>query len=240
MSYKIEYRDICLKFGKRNILENVNICAKEGELTGIVGPNGCGKSSLIKTTFGFYEYNKGDIFIEGISHKKYSNKELSQKIGYVAQENNVVFNFTVYDIVSMGNKDIKAVYNALDELKISHLVKEPIQNLSGGERKMVFIARALAQNSDIIILDEPTNHLDINHQLFILDYLKKSGKTILMVIHDLRLATKYCDSIYVIKDGKNFCSGKPEKALSKENVYNVFGINGEVLNIDKYGLDFMI
>ncbi len=240
MSYKIEYNGIYLKFGKKEILNNVTVKAEEGKITGIVGPNGCGKSSLVKTTFGFYEYNKGNIFIDGISHKKYSQKELSSKIGYVAQENNTIFNFTVYDIVSMGNSNKKAVYNALEELKISHLAKEQMEKLSGGEKKMVFISRAIAQNTDTIILDEPTNHLDINHQLFILDYLKNSGKTVLMVIHDLRLATKYCNSIYVIKNGKNFCFGTPQEALSKKNVEEVFSIKGEVVNLDDYGIDFMI
>ena len=240
MACKIEYNGIYLKLGGKEILNNVTVKAEKGNITGIVGPNGCGKSSLIKTTFGFYEYNKGDIFIDGVSHKKYSQKELSSKIGYVAQENNTVFNFTVYDIVSMGNSNKKSVYNALEELKISHLAKEQIQKLSGGEKKIVFIARAIAQNTDTIILDEPTNHLDINHQLFILDYLKNSGKTVLIVIHDLRLATKYCDTIYVIKKGKNFCFGEPQKALSKKNVEEVFSIKGEAINVDGYGIDFMI
>ena len=128
-------------------------------------------------------------------------------------------------------EQIREVYRAvvaaaLEELGIAQFADRSIQRLSGGERKMAFIARAVAQGTDMFILDEPTNHLDIRHQLFVMDYLKKAGKTTLIVIHDLRLATHYCDYLYMLSDGVVFAEGPPLEVLKCDNVRHVFGVHG--------------
>lgn len=229
----ITYSDIAVKLGGRDILTGVTMSSKEGKIVGIVGANGCGKSTLIKTTFGIVHNHQGDILIDGRSVKDYSPRTLASMIGYVGQDQTVAFDFSVRDVISMGlyaRRDKKhgkvIVDKAMTSLGVDKFADRSIQRLSGGERKMVFIARAVAQGAEMFILDEPTNHLDIKHQLFVMDYLKKSGKTTVIVIHDLRLAAHYCDYIYMISGGKVFAQGEPLDVLTKENVRQVFGING--------------
>lgn len=242
---EVEYRNMHVTRGKKKILHGVNLTAESGKITGIIGPNGCGKSTLLKTTLGLYAREAGEILIDGNTLSELSNRQLAQLYGYVGQDSNCIFDFTVYEVVSMAVRgklgkgvERNAVMDALNSLGIAHLRDRNIQSLSGGEKKMVFIARAFAQGVDIIILDEPTNHLDIKHQLFILDLLKKSKKTIIIVLHDLRLAAHYCDKLYLLENGKNVCCGEPTKVLSKENVLNVFGVEGFAYKKDEKTLDF--
>ena len=177
-----------------------------------------------------------------------TRKELSEKLGYVGQETACVFDFTVEDIIGMAlynrkkektsSKEI--IRHAMEELKITDFSGRNIQTLSGGERKMVFLARAVAQGVDTIILDEPTNHLDICHQLFLLNYLKQSGKTILIVIHDLRLASYYCDTLYLMEEGRVLSHGTPQKVLTRDHVEKVFGISGYMVEREDGEADFAI
>ncbi|MBR4472372.1 MAG: ABC transporter ATP-binding protein [Oscillospiraceae bacterium] len=231
----IEYENIAVRLGGKDILTGTTLHSHENKIVGIVGANGCGKSTLIKTTFGIVPYHAGEIRIDGKSIREFTPRELAAMIGYVGQEASCAFDFSVTDVVAMGlfarrdkskqhKKEIVAA--ALEELGISQFADRSIQRLSGGERKMVFIARAVAQGADMFILDEPTNHLDISHQLFVMDYLKKAGKTTLIVIHDLRLATHYCDYLYMLSDGVVFAEGPPLEVLKCENVRHVFGVHG--------------
>lgn len=231
---KIEFENITVRVGKKVILDNLSLKAQPNEVTGIIGPNGSGKSTLIKTLFDIAKKNSGDIFLNGKNLNKMTKREASSLVGYVSQEMNCVFDFSVKEVVAMGlygkkytEPEHQIIERALEDLNILHLKDRSILTLSGGERKLMFLARAIAQNVDAIILDEPTNHLDIKHQLFILNYLKKTGKTIIVVLHDLQLATHYCDSIYLINSGKNICSGKPGMVLTKKNVREIFGVEGE-------------
>lgn len=246
---KIEFRDICVEAGGKKILHKVNLTVGDGEITGIIGPNGCGKSTLLKTTLGIYPMKAGEILLDGASLAGFSNRKLAQLYGYVGQDSDCVFDFTAYEIVSMAahirgktNKKLEReiVMQSLEQLEITHLKDRNIQSLSGGERKMVFIARAFAQGVDTIILDEPTNHLDIKHQLFILDILRKSKKTILIVLHDLRLAAHYCDTLYLMEKGNVVCSGRPSEVLQKDKVYQVFGVDGFVSEKEDGTLDFQL
>ncbi len=245
----IEYENIAVKLGGKDILTDTTLRSHENQIVGIVGANGCGKSTLIKTTFGIVPYHKGSIRIDGRSIREYSPRDLASMIGYVGQDATCAFDFSVTDVVAMGlyarkeknrqhKKEIVAA--ALRELGIERFADRSIQRLSGGERKMVFIARAVAQGADMFILDEPTNHLDISHQLFVMDYLKNSGKTTLMVIHDLRLATHYCDYLYVMADGVTYAEGPPLEVLSCDNVRHVFGVHGYAGRSTQGVLDFSL
>lgn len=248
----IEYENIAVKLGGKDILTGTTLRSHENKIVGIVGANGCGKSTLIKTTFGIVPLHGGEIRIDGRSVREYSPRELASMIGYVGQDASCAFDFSVTDVVAMGlyarkGKDRRTKQNkkeivnaALRELGIEQFADRSIQRLSGGERKMVFIARAVAQGADMFILDEPTNHLDISHQLFVMDYLKKTGKTTLMVIHDLRLATHYCDYLYVMADGVTFAEGPPLEVLSCDNVRHVFGVHGYAGRSTQGVLDFSL
>lgn len=242
----ISYDNIHVKLGGKEILKGLSVSTENNKVVGLIGPNGCGKSTLIKTTFGICTKTDGSITVDGKDISAYSPRQLASMIGYVGQDAACTFDFSVEDVVSMGlySRNEKAaspkqiVSDALDELQISHMRDRSILSLSGGERKMVFIARAIVQGADTLILDEPTNHLDIKHQLFLLDYLKNSGRTILIVLHDLRLAAHYCDSIYLLKDGHNLCSGTPAETLTEENVADVFGIKGKAYLNHNGQMDF--
>ena len=143
-------------------------------------------------------------------------------------------------LYARNNKKLRLqiVSEALENLGISEFADRSIQRLSGGEKKMVFIARAVAQGADIFILDEPTNHLDIKHQLFVMDYLKNSGKSALVVIHDLRIAAHYCDYIYMIHDGRVFAEGRPLDVMTRENIRTVFEIEGYAEQKEDGNIDF--
>ena len=245
----IEYNNIGVKLGGKDILTGTSLRSHENKIVGIIGANGCGKSTLIKTTFGIVPYHSGNIFIDGSPISDFSPRDLASKIGYVGQDTSCAFDFSVRDVVAMGlyaqkdkNKKNKKeiVSAALKELGIEHFADRSIQRLSGGERKMVFIARAVAQGADMFILDEPTNHLDISHQLFVMDYLKRSGKTTLIVIHDLRLATHYCDYLYVLADGVTYAEGPPLEVLSCDHVRHVFGVHGFAGRSTEGVLDFAL
>ncbi|SFD09357.1 ABC transporter ATP-binding protein [Clostridium uliginosum] len=232
----IDFKEIDVVIGNKQILTHVNLRAQNNKITGIIGPNGSGKSTLIKTFFGLVSKKNGKILLDDIDVSNLSKKEIATYVGYVGQDSACIFDFSVRDVVSMAlypRKKIKGgissrecVDNALAELELNNIAERNIQTLSGGERKMVFLARAIAQGVDTIILDEPTNHLDIKHQLFILDYLKKSKKTVIIVLHDLQLATHYCDELYLLKNGKNIANGIPIEVLSEKNIKNVFDVSG--------------
>ena len=243
----ISYEDICVKLGGKDILTGVTLKSLEGKIVGIVGANGCGKSTLIKTTFGILDNHRGSVMVNGKPSKEYTPRELASMIGYVGQDQSVAFDFSVRDVVTMGlyaRQDKRRgkilVDTAMVDLGVYQFADRSIQRLSGGERKMVFIARAVVQGADMFILDEPTNHLDIKHQLFVMDYLKNSGKTTVIVIHDLRLAAHYCDYLYMISDGKVYAEGAPMDVLTVENVRHVFGINGHSEITEKGILDFAL
>lgn len=230
---KIEFENIRVRLGGKEILTGTTLSSLEGKVVGIIGANGCGKSTLIKTTYSMVPY-QGEIRLDGRSVREIPPRELASMVGYVGQDAACAFDFTVRDVVAMGlfarkhsgKRSAEIVDAALAELGITQFADRSIQRLSGGERKMVFIARAIAQGTDLFILDEPTNHLDIRHQLFLMDYLKQSGKTTLIVIHDLRLAAHYCDYLYLLSDGVVYAQGSPMEVLTRQNVSHVFGIDG--------------
>lgn len=237
---KIEFQDIHTTLGRTEILKGVSLTAESGLITGIIGPNGCGKSTLLKTLFGITPHQAGRILLDGEDSSRFTRRQISSRIGYVGQEVAVVFDFSVRDVVEMalyssggrGSREQRRerkreiVDNALSQMQILGLAERSIINLSGGERKMVFLARALAQGCDTIILDEPTNHLDIRHQIFIMDYLKKSQMSILIVLHDLNLAAQYCDRLYLLDRGENVVSGDPRSVLDRAWVSRVFQVDG--------------
>ena len=236
----VSFRDISVRLGGKSILTGVSLDTCKGKVTGIVGPNGSGKSTLIKTLFGIVPKQSGSISLDGVDVASLTRRQIARQVGYVGQESACVFDFTAVEVVEMalyhrksGTK--QAAVAALEELNVAHLAGNSIQTMSGGERKMVFLARAVAQGADTIILDEPTNHLDVQHQMFILDYLKKSGKTVLIVLHDLNMAALYCDALYVLQKGEVVCSGTPGEVLTSELIQQVYHVRAELYS-DSSGL----
>ncbi|NLV88262.1 MAG: ABC transporter ATP-binding protein [Tissierellia bacterium] len=230
-----------LQFGyKEKIIDDISFKIKEGQFVSLIGPNGSGKSTIIKLLNHIYSPWKGKILIDNKDINSFSKKELARKISLVPQNTLIDYDFTVEDIVLMGRypykkrferydeKDYEAVHRALKATNTFHIKGKIITEISGGERQRVIIAKALAQGTPIILLDEPTSHLDLNHQMEILNLLKKLNEekktTIIIAIHDINLASRYSDEIIILNMGKVIDNGVPEKVITKENMEKVYGV----------------
>lgn len=244
----VEFKNIYVTLGHQEILHGISLTARHGQMTGIVGVNGCGKSTLIKSLFGIVPVTKGTIQVDGTDCRTMTKKELAAAVGYVGQEIPCIFDLTVREIVEMGlyagkhhrRDGKKIVQQAIAGLQIEHLSARSILTLSGGERKMVFLARAIAQGVDTVVLDEPTNHLDIRHQLYIMNFLRNSGKTVIAVLHDLSLAVHYCDIIHLMHAGRCLAYGPPEETLTRRNIQTAFGVSGEAIRNSNGAAEFKL
>jgi iron complex transport system ATP-binding protein len=240
--------DISFSYKEKPVLENVGLQVIKGEIIGILGPNGCGKTTLLKLLNRNLHPKAGKVMMEGTDLEKISKRRIARHIAVVPQSNEIRFAFSVRDIVTMGrmpfldrfqgesSDDMAIVDEAMAKTSITAFADRPINTMSGGERQRVIIARALAQRPEIILLDEPTLHLDINHQFEVLELMKKLSDeedlTVVIVSHDLPMVVKYCDRIVLIHDHKVFAIGTPEEVLTKENMKVVFNINA-VLEYDE-------
>lgn len=232
-----------LEFGyKENpVIKNISFNIKSGSFVSIIGPNGSGKSTLLKTINSIYKANRGTISLYGKDISSYKKRELAKTIALVPQDTNIEYDFTVEDIVMMGRHpykkrfeteletDHKIVNEALELTNTLVLKDRAINQISGGERQRAIIARALAQKPAVILLDEPTSNLDINHQMDILNLLKKlnkeSGLTVVLVIHDINLACRYSDEIILLHKGEILGIGTPEEVITVENVEDAYNMN---------------
>lgn len=249
---KLEAKDIEAVLGGNAILRGVSLEVEPNAFVGIIGPNGSGKSTLLKCIYRVLKPQAGIVRLDGTDVRELSYKKSAQSIAVLAQHNYYNFEFSVQDVVLMGRsphkramerdnaEDYAIVAKALETVGMADMAKRSFSTLSGGEQQRVILARALAQQTPCLILDEPTNHLDIRHQLFVMDYLKQSGKDTLLVIHDLRLAAHYCDYLYMICDGTVYAQGTPEEVLCTENVHHVFGVQGYAAGSEKGNADFIL
>jgi iron complex transport system ATP-binding protein len=243
-------KNVNFSYNKLPVLIDISFVLEEGEFLGIVGPNGSGKSTLLKNIDKILHPKEGTIFIQNQNQKDLNRQEIAKLIGYVPQNDNNIFTTTVFEFVLMGRKphikwmetkeDKEIVARMIEKLSLGEFALRDINQLSGGERQKVSIARALVQTPKILLLDEPTANLDLKHQLEVLDLLletKEKGVSIIIAIHDLNLALRYCDKFIILNQGKVFASGGQE-IISKENIETVYGVKVEVL--EKDGMKFVI
>ncbi len=232
--YALEVKNLKFGYNRETILKDVSFNIEKGKFISIIGPNGSGKSTLLKNLNGIYTPSGGKVTVDSIDINRIKTKELAKKIALVPQNTIIDYEFTVEDIVLMGrhpykgrfqredDNDYEIVKEALEMTNTFHLKDRIITEISGGERQRVIIAKALAQNPSIILLDEPTSHLDINHQIEILNLLRKlnqeKGTTIVVVIHDINLASRYSDKIIMLNEGEIIGIGRPEEVITKENI----------------------
>ena len=236
---KLEVRDLRLAYGQRVVLTGISFETRPGEVLGVIGPNGCGKSTLIKGITRVLEPSSGHIRVDGRDTAKMSPKEVARLIAVVTQNPTLPEAFTAFEVVLMGRtphlgflrhesrKDISIAMHAMATTQTSHLAERRIGELSGGERQRVTIARALTQEPGILLLDEPTAHMDINYQIDTLDLVaglcRNESLTALLALHDLNLAAQYCDRIIMIDDGEIHAEGSPRQVITTENVRRVYG-----------------
>ncbi|WP_305065462.1 heme ABC transporter ATP-binding protein [Methanococcoides sp.] len=238
----LEIKDLTVSYGSRKILEDINISAEKGEFLGILGPNGSGKTTLVKAITKVLKPESGEINLSGRSIKHMNGSELAKHVAVVSQVISINFEFAVKDIVMMGRtpyiksnespEDFDIVEESMEKTKTDFLKDRLVTQLSGGELQRVIIARALAQQTDILLLDEPTSHLDITNQIDILNLIKdesRKGKLVVAVVHDLNLAAYYCDKIALIRDGKLMSLGTPAEVLTPETIGKVYNLPVEVV-----------
>lgn len=237
----IELKNITLKYGDYEVLRDISFNIKKGEFTSIIGPNGAGKSTVLKAIMKNIELASGDISIKGKSIKNITHKEKACIIGFVPQEFNISFDFTVYDIVAMGRNpyiakfkkskfdDKKIIEESLQKTNTYEFKDKYFNSLSGGEKQRVIIARALAQQPEILILDEATSSLDIHHQLDILELIhslnREDGLTVLTIMHDLNLASRFSDKIVLLSKNGVIKSGTPSEVIDEQVLKNVYDMD---------------
>ncbi|MFC1884216.1 ABC transporter ATP-binding protein [Thermodesulfobacteriota bacterium] len=235
----VNLKGISYRYGDQWALEGVNIEVSQGELMCILGPNGSGKSTLLKLVDGILRAQEGEVVIKGRPLKNYSRAALAREAAMVAQESHFRFFFSAIEIVLMGRfphlgrfqfegeKDMSIAVEALETTDCLHLAERSIHELSGGEKQRVLIARALAQEPSIILLDEPTSFLDLKYKKEIFQLLSslahEKGLCIITVSHDIDLASQYCDSMILLKQGRIHSRGTPEEVIVTSNIEAVYG-----------------
>jgi iron complex transport system ATP-binding protein len=239
----LEIDDLEFAYGSHKILDGIELDLQPGEILSIVGENGAGKSTLIKCINGINRTRNGRIKINGIDRKDFPQSEISKKIGYVPQTTPVNFPASVFDVIllgriphiiwKIGKRDKRIVSQTIMDLNLQHLAFRPYNQLSGGERQKVLIARALVQKPELLLLDEPTSNLDLRHQIEVLDTVRRSVKrskrmSAIIAIHDLNLASRYSDRVAFIHEGRIIKVGEPEDVIDPETISMVYGIEADV------------
>ena len=239
---KLKVKNVEFSYNSSLILEDISMDLDRSEIIGIVGPNGAGKSTLIRCIDRILKPGGGTILLDETDISTLSRMEIARKIGYVPQTTTRVFPATVFDTVLMGRRphlgwkggaeDTDKVLEILELLGIMEFAMRDFNEISGGQQQKVLIARALAQEADILLLDEPTSNLDIRHQLEVMEIVtnivRKKGISAVMSIHDLNLASRYTSRILMMNEGRIFAAGDPESVLTEENIRRAYSVEAIV------------
>jgi iron complex transport system ATP-binding protein len=248
----VETLNLSFSYDGKEVLKKINFGLEKGTINILVGPNGAGKSTLIRILSGILTPSSGDVKIEGKSLFTLSREEIARKISYLPQETHVVYPFTCLEIVLMGRvpwtgrwgkerlEDLEIAEEAMKRIGILNLRGRPITEVSGGERQLVFLARAISQKTDIFLLDEPASHLDMRHKFVLFDvlhHLREDGKSILLVTHDFFLLQFPFDNLLAMKEGEIIASGKREELLNEPLLTKLYGVP---LRLEKRDKNFIL
>lgn len=250
------FESITVEYGKKQILRDLSLDVPRGKIVTLIGQNGCGKSSLLKTVSRAVTPKTGQVIYENKPLRAYTPKKLAQKIAYLAQVHTSPPDIDVRTLVSYGRypyakigrgqtmADAAIIDRAIAMTGLEALQTQTLSTLSGGELQRARIAMNLAQEPEILILDEPTTYLDIGYQVEVLELIRRLnrelGITILMVLHDLNLASRYSDLLYAIKDRTLYAVGSPEEVITSDNLRHIFGIEARVLWDDDNNCPFFV
>jgi iron complex transport system ATP-binding protein len=235
----LRVNNISLKFSDTTVLDDVSIGFEKGNIIGLIGPNGAGKSTLLRVLAQLQKPDVGTIEIDGVNATKIASNNFAKKVTYLPQTGVCHWPLTVERLVALGRYphqdsqqlselDMQAVEQAIVETDIVHLIGRSVNTLSGGERARVMLARALATQADILLADEPIVALDPRHQIDVMVLLKalaQKGKTVVVVLHELHLAMRYCDELVLLDKGVTIAEGQPNAVLTTENLHNVYGVS---------------
>ncbi len=230
-------RSLTVELGGRVVVDCVDLDTLEGAVLGLLGPNGCGKSTVVRSLTGSVPIRSGTVTLDGIDVRSLTTREIAQRVALVPQDAMTVPGLSVAEVVllgrtphrrdhqSFGAEDRRIAADALDTVGCTHLAQRRWTQLSGGERQRVHVARCLAQGAEVLLLDEPTNHLDVRYQHEILALVRHSGLTTLVVLHDLNLAAQYCDAVALMSAGAIRCCGPTEAVLDPAVLTEIYEID---------------
>ena len=239
MGTVLSLKKVGFRYGEPWALRYLDLDIRSGELVGVLGPNGSGKSTLLKVLDGILTPQEGEVLLKGRPLSNYNRASLAREVAMVGQESHFRFSFSALEVVLMGRfphlgrfqfegkKDMNVALRALASTYCLDLAERSIQELSGGEKQRVLIARALAQEPSLVLLDEPTSFLDLRYKREIFDLIssltRDNGLNVLVVSHDIDLAAQYCDRMVMLKDGASYSAGPPDKVITAENIEAVYG-----------------
>lgn len=240
----ISVKNLSVAYEDNLIIDNMNLSIPKGKISVIIGANGCGKSTLLKAIARVIKPKSGEVLINEKNIKSQKEKVIATQVAFLPQGPVCPSGITVKELVSFGRfphqkligglnlHDKEVVDWAIEETGLKEFADREIENLSGGQRQRAWIAMTLAQETDIIMLDEPTTYLDMSYQLEVLQVLEKLNKqkniTIVMVLHELNNACRFASNIIALKKGKIICQGMPKDAITKENLREIYGIEGKL------------
>ncbi|RKT35887.1 iron complex transport system ATP-binding protein [Microbacterium sp. AG1240] len=255
-THSLAVEAVTLGYGDRTVVADLDLSVPAGRITAVVGPNACGKSTLLRAMSRLLVPRSGRVVLDGRAVHRTPAKELARTLGLLPQSPIAPEGITVADLVGRGrtphqglltrwsHDDDVAVAEALEATDTAVLADRAVDELSGGQRQRVWIAMALAQQTDVLLLDEPTTFLDVSHQVEVLDLLtdlnRARGTTIVMVLHDLNLAARYCDHLIAMAEGAVAAAGTPEAVLTEQTVERVFGIRSRVISDPTSGRPLML
>ncbi|NYG59187.1 iron complex transport system ATP-binding protein [Nocardioides daedukensis] len=236
---------VTLAYGDRVVVDDLSVRIPDAQVTVIVGPNACGKSTLLRGMGRLLRPRSGAVLLDGEAIHRQSTRQVARTLGLLPQSPVAPDGVTVVDLVGRGRhphqgmlrrwsaEDERVVAEALAVTGTTELAERGVDELSGGQRQRVWVAMALAQGTDLLLLDEPTTYLDVAHQIEMLDLLtdlnRRSGTTIVMVLHELNLAARYADHLIAMSDGKILAQGKPVEVITEETIHDVFGLECRVI-----------
>lgn len=241
---QLEALEITAGYGAEAVLNRVSVGVRQGEFVGLIGPNGCGKSTLLRCLCRALAVRSGTVRLDGRAISEMPPKEVARRLAFVPQQEPALFEFTVRDVVLMGRHphlerwkgetedDYRIVLQALADTDILHLADRPVTQLSGGEHRRVLLARALAQQTPLLLLDEPTAHLDVTHQSELLTLVRRQTQTqeqgALAALHDLNQAAEFCDRLVLMRTGRIVAEGTPDAVLTSPNMRTAYNADSRV------------
>ncbi len=238
---RVEFDDVTVVLGGRQVVRGASLSVEPGTVVGLVGPNGSGKSSLLRTLYRAVAPREGIVRVGGHDVRALTGRQVARAVAVMLQDPSTDFDLSVHELVLLGRsphhasfgrdtpEDLRIVDDAMRRAGIDDLADRMVATLSGGQRQRVMLARALTQQSPVLVLDEPSNHLDIRHQLELMATVRGLGRTVVAALHDLNLAAQYCDRVVVLADGCVVADGEPSDVLTPELVRTTFGVDARVV-----------